>query len=121
MRRQVPDPFARVRAAGLALPRVEEATRYDGSPVLRMDGVFVAGLATHASAEPGTLVVRADIDTRAGYLEDAPEAYHLTAYYKRHPVLLVRLDRVDDVTLRDLLATSYRLTLPKVRRRTRAR
>ena len=68
-RRTGPGSFATVRTAGLALPGVEAATRYDGSPVLKVGGVFMAGLATHESAEPGTLDVRADVEEGAGLLE----------------------------------------------------
>jgi hypothetical protein len=37
------DPFGRVRTAGLALAGVEAATKYDGSPVLKAGGSFMAG------------------------------------------------------------------------------
>jgi len=40
------DPFEPVRAVGLTLPDVEAATKYDGSPVLKLGGSFLAGLAT---------------------------------------------------------------------------
>ena len=68
-----PDGFDRVRAIGLALPRVEATTNYDGSPRLKAGGVFMAGLAMHPSAEPGSLVLRCDVDDRALLIEDAPE------------------------------------------------
>ena len=45
--------FDIVKAVGLALPDVEATTKYDGSPVLKVDGMFMAGLATHPSPEPG--------------------------------------------------------------------
>ena len=48
--------FDVVRTVGLGLPGVEAATKYDGSPMLKVGGSFMAGLATHRSAEPGTLV-----------------------------------------------------------------
>jgi hypothetical protein len=112
-----PDAFGAVRAAGLALPGVEAATKYDGSPVLKVGGAFMAGLALHPSAEPDTLVVRVDLDERACLLEEAPDTYYLTEYYHRHPVLLVRLSRIDRDALRDLLSVSRRLTLPKARPR----
>ena len=115
------DAFERVTAVGLSLPDVEAATKYDGSPVLRVGGAFMAGLATHRSAEPETLVVRMGADDRARLLEDAPDAYYLTDYYRGHPVVLVRLSRVDRDALRDLLSVSWRLTLPKARTRGRAR
>ncbi len=112
-----PDPFATVKAVGLTLPDVETATKYDGSPVLRVGGCFMAGLATHGSAEPATLVVRVDLEERHWLLEDAPETYYLTDYYRGHPVVLVRLSQVDRDALRDLLSTSRRLTLAKARKR----
>jgi hypothetical protein len=100
---------------GLALPGVEAATKYDGSPMLKLGGSFMAGLATHRSAEPETLVVRADLEERECLMEDAPEAYYLTAYYRNHPVVLVRLSQLDWDALRDLLSMSRRLTLAKHR------
>jgi hypothetical protein len=109
--------FDRVKAIGLTLPHVEAVVRYDGAPVLKIDGVFMAGLATHASAEPDTLVVRADIEEREAYLEDARETYYLTEYYRPYPLVLVRLARLDEAALRDLLVVSHRLTLPKTRLR----
>jgi hypothetical protein len=108
--------FATVEAIGLTLPGVEKAIRYDGSPVLRIGGCFMAGLATHPSAEPATLVVRAELDDRDTLIEDAPEIYYLTDYYRRYPLVLVRLSRIDRGALRDLLNGSRRLTLPKIRR-----
>ena len=113
------DPFETVREVGLALPDVEATTKYDGSPALKVGGAFMAGLATHRSAEPETLVVRVDVEERAWLLEDAPETYYLTDYYRNHPVVLVRLSRIDRDALRDLLSVSWRLTLPKAGKRGR--
>jgi hypothetical protein len=33
----------------------------------------MAGLATHRSAEPNTLVVRVDLEERNSFIDDAPE------------------------------------------------
>ena len=115
------DPFERVRNAGLALADVEAAVRYDGSPVLKVGGCFMAGLATHPSAEPETLVVRVGLEEREWLLEDAPETYYVTDDYRKYPVVLVRLSQVDSDALRDLLAVSRRLTLEKTRRRVPSR
>jgi hypothetical protein len=109
--------FDVVEKIGLALPGVEAATRYDGSRVLKVAGVFMAGLATHSSAEPNTLVVRAGLDERESFIEEAPDTYYLTEYYRRYPLVLVRLERVTREALRELLSSSYRLTLPKTRLR----
>ena len=108
--------FDRVRRIGLTLPGVVADTKYDGSPRLTLDGCFVAGLATHESADADSLVVRSDPDERTWLLEEAPETYYLTDYYERYPLVLARLSALADDALRDLLVTSRRLTMPKTRR-----
>jgi hypothetical protein len=105
--------FARVVSIGLGMPGVEAVTRYDGARVLKAGGTFMAGLASHPSAEPNTLVVRADVDDRAWLLEEAPEIYYLTDFYRKYPLVLVRLSRVDREALHDLLSVSRRLALRK--------
>jgi hypothetical protein len=111
------DPFARVRDVGLALPDVAATTGYDGSPRLTARGVFMAALAAHRSAEPGTLVVRTDVEDRERLLEDAPDTYYVTDHYRPHPVVLVRLARVNRDALRDLLSVSWRLAVARTRGR----
>ena len=109
--------FDEVIAVGLELPDVEVATKYDGTQVLRLRGCFLAGLATHPSAEPATLVVRYELEERAWLLEDAADTYYTTDYYERLPLVLARLQRLDRNALRDLLTVSWRLTASKSRRR----
>ncbi|HEY7169742.1 MAG TPA: hypothetical protein VH417_02785 [Vicinamibacterales bacterium] len=121
MKRRRSNAFDVVIEIGMALPHVEAATRYDGSPVLKVAGVFMAGLATHPSAEPDTLVVRAGLDEREMFIEDAPETYYLTEFYRPYPLVLVRLERVTRDAIRELLSSSHRLTLPKTRLRRRRR
>src|SRR5260370_2084184 len=113
----VTDAFDIVRTVGLTLPDVEATTKSDGSPVLKVDGIFMAGLATHPSAEPDTLVVRAGLEDRERLVEDAPETYYLTDYYRSYPLVLVRLSRVEPDALHDLLSASSRMTTAKARRR----
>jgi hypothetical protein len=115
IRRCPADPFATVADVGRTLPEVEAATRYDGSPVLKVRGTFVAGLASHRSAEPETLVVRMEFEEREALLEDAPETYYVTEYYRKYPVVLARLARLDRDALHDLLSVSRRLALMKAR------
>ena len=88
--------FESVQRVGLALPDVEAATKHDGSPVLKAGGCFMAGLATHPSAEPGTLVVRFNLEDRDALLEDAPETYYVTDYYEPYPVVLARLAQLNE-------------------------
>jgi len=121
MKRQPARLFDVVRRIGLTLPDVESAVRYDGSPVLKVAGCFMAGLASHESAEPGSLIVRADVEDREWLLADAPDIYYVTEYYGRHPVVLARLARLDRDALHDLLSTSRRLTLAKATSSRRSR
>lgn len=108
--------FDTASTVGLSLPGVQATTRYDGSPVLKLGGCFMAGLATHRSAEPDTLVVRVNLEERELLLDEAPETYYVTDHYRRYPVVLVRLSRIDRDALRDLLSVSWRLTSAKARR-----
>ena len=119
-RQIIPRAFDIVRTIGLELPGVEATTKYDGSPVLKLDGVFMAGLAMHPSAEPDTLVVRSELDDREALVEDAPETYYLTDYYRSYPLVLVRLKRVEPDALRELLSVSWRMTRSKTQRRRRS-
>jgi hypothetical protein len=109
--------FEIVKAVGVTLPGVEAATKYDGSPVLKAGGCFVAGVASHRSAEPDTLVVRSPLEERDRLIEDAPETYYLTDYYRTYPLVLVRLSQVSTDALRDLLSVSRQMALGKSQRR----
>ena len=117
--RAASDTFDTVREVGLTLPNVQAGTKYDGSPVLKVGGAFLAGVATHRSAESATIVVRVGLEERNWLLQEAPDTYYLTDYYRRHPVVLVRLTGIDRDALRDLLSVSWRLTLPKSRKPSR--
>lgn len=97
-----------VEAVGRRLRGVERATRYDGAPTWRAHGVFLASMATHASAEPGTLVVKVNPADRTGLLDDAPDTYYLTEYYRPHPVVLVRVSTIEPEALRELLTMAIR-------------
>jgi hypothetical protein len=94
--------FETVRALGLQLPNVEETTGY-GKPALKVGGKMFACLPSHKSAEPDSLVVRTDFDTRAELLAAAPDVYYLTNHYQDYPSVLVRLSRTTPDMLRDLL------------------
>jgi hypothetical protein len=102
-----------VAEIGLSLVGVEPAIKHDGSPILKVGGRFMAGLTTHPSAEPCTLVVRVNREDRPWLLEDAPDTYYVTDYHRPHPVVLVRLRRIDRDALRDLLTAARQVTLRK--------
>jgi hypothetical protein len=92
------------------------AADWAGAPVLKVRGCLVAGLASHRSVEPGTLVVRCALDDRERFLEDAPDTYYVTDYYRPHPVVLARLSHLDRDALHDLLAVSWRMAIQKAPR-----
>src|SRR4051812_11668708 len=95
--------FEAVRALGREFPDLQESTTY-GSPALKFGKRLVACLAVHRSAEPGSLVVRTDFEQRSALISDDPETYYVTEHYMKHPVVLVRLARLQHDRLRDLLA-----------------
>jgi hypothetical protein len=99
--------FDMVRNIGLALPNVEESTAY-GSPALKVHGKLLACLPANPSAEPGSLVVRMDIDDRAELLAADPNAYYVTDHYIGYSAVLVRLSHVNPDVLRDLLGVAYK-------------
>ena len=56
----------------------------------------------------------------AALLEEAPDTYYLTDYYRSYPLVLVRLSRVGADALRDLLKVSWRITIAKAPKKRRA-
>jgi hypothetical protein len=104
---------------GLALPGTVESVSW-GSPSLKLRGKMYAVMASHRSAEPGTLVVILPIDERDEIIAADPDTYYLTDHYLNYPSLLVRLKRISDDALRDLLLAAWRLAgtaRPGTRRR----
>jgi hypothetical protein len=114
-----PPAYERVFAIGLQLPGVTRETKYDGSPVLRVNGCFVAGIASHHSAEPGSIVARCALEDREWLLSEAPETYYVTDYHRPYPIVLARLAKLGDDALRDLLSASWRLRMEKAASRVR--
>jgi hypothetical protein len=115
--------FARVRKMGLALPGTEESISWR-SPSLKLRGRMYAVMASHKSAEPGTLVVILPIEQRDELIAADPDTYYLTDHYVNYPSLLVRLKRIGDDALRDLLLAAWRLAgtmKPRTRRPRRQR
>ena len=114
--------FDAVRRISLVLPGVEESTAY-GSPALKVRGKLLACIAIHKSAEPGSLAVSIDFDRRAEMLAADPQVYYLTDHYVDHPVVLVRLSRINLDALRDLLGGAWRFVTtqtPRGRGRSRS-
>src|SRR5262245_48892132 len=103
--------FARVRRVGLKVPGLEEGKAWNG-PCLKASKKIAACMATHKSVEPGTLVVVVGEGVRDELIEGDPDVYYIKDHYVPWPTVLVRLELIDDVALRDLsmMAARYRYT-----------
>jgi hypothetical protein len=113
--------FDAVREIALALPDVEETTIH-GAPCFKLRGKLLTCQALDKSVEPNTLAVRIDFDQRAGFLAADPSVYYVTDHYMNYPAVLVRLPRIDQDSLRDLLAMAWRFVgSPKKKTRRRGR
>jgi len=108
--------FDRVCRLGLSLPGVEEAKAW-GVPALRASGRVICCTAAHKDAEPNTLVVMLPFEQRDALVEEEPDLYYLKPHYVGHPCVLVRLSRVRDDALRDLLITAERFVSDAGRRK----
>ena len=116
-----PDPFRIVRTIGLELPGVEESTMY-GAPALKVGGKLLACMASHKSAEPGSLVVRIGFDARDALIADDSRVYYVKPHYQNYQAVLVRLALIDREALGDLLRSAWRtVTASSPKRPTRAR
>jgi hypothetical protein len=112
--------FDAVRKIGLTLPGVEEGTAY-GSPALRLKGKLLACMASHRSAEPGSLVVCVSFEDRAALIAEAPEIYYVKEHYLNYEAVLVRLSRTSPDALRDLLGVAYIFVSGKAKNRSQAK
>ena len=110
-----PTGFDLVRKLGLALPGVEEETYY-GSPALKIGKRLLACIAIHRSAEPGSLVVRTDFETRAALVDEESSIFYVTEHYRNHPVVLVRLSKIKEDQMRDLLQAAWRIIVDHQKR-----
>ena len=99
--------FKAVEAIGRTLPDVEVTTSW-GQPTLKVNGRMFVCIASHKSAEPGTLVVMMDFTDRDALITDDPETYYLKEHYVGYPCVLVRLSRVHPDALRDLVVGAHR-------------
>ena len=108
-------PYDSVRDALSGIPDVEEATSW-GAPAWKTGGKMFACAPTNRSAEPGSLVVRIAFDRRAELLAEAPETYYITDHYAGYTGVLVRLAKVDQTALRDLLIGAMKFVAAKKKR-----
>ncbi|HEV7364565.1 MAG TPA: MmcQ/YjbR family DNA-binding protein [Gemmatimonadales bacterium] len=100
--------LATVRRLSLGFPGVEEGLSY-GTPGFRVRGKFLARL-----WEDGvTLVVKCGDDERDFRMKADPETFFITDHYRGYPTVLVRLARVTEADLQDVLEQAWRLQAPR--------
>ena len=107
--------FPTVKKIGLSLPGVEEGTAY-GSPALKVRGDLLACMAIHKSAEPNSLAVRCSFEERDALIAEDPRTYYLTNHYLNHPCVLVRMSRLKEDVVRDLLRMSWNFVTARKRK-----
>jgi hypothetical protein len=104
--------FDIVRKIGRSFPGVEESTCY-GQPALKFCGRMFTCMASHSSAEPGSLVVLVDFPRRQELLAEAPDVYYITGHYIGYPSVLVRLEKIQPDALRGLLTGALQFVQTK--------
>lgn len=106
--------FDTVRRIGLQLPEVTPSLHF-GAPALKLRGEMFVCVPSHRSAEADSLAVRMDFDRRDALIAAAPDTYYVKEHYEGYPCVLVRLKRVDEDALRDLLLVGWRFVDGKQR------
>lgn len=99
-----------VREIGLAFPGVEEATSY-GTPALKAGK---RGMLCRLRTSPDALVIRVtDMLEREAMLQGDPDVFFTTPHYDGYPYVLVKLEKVDPVELRELVEEAWRIKSAK--------
>lgn len=98
------------------LPGVEESTWYR-TPALKAGGKGFARLRTEAE---GGLVLRCETAEKEALLASDDPAFYTTPHYDGYPYILVDLDCVEPVHLRELLDAAWWLTASAKLRKARA-
>jgi hypothetical protein len=108
-----------LREIALKFPDVEEGTTERGV-AFTVRGRLLTCAAVHASAEPGSIVVRVSVEQRARLLASYPDALYLPDHYAKHPAVLARIGRLDRDSLRDILGAAWLFVTEKAVRRKRS-
>lgn len=107
-RKNEPVTYEAAREIALALPGVEESTSY-GTPACKVKGKLFLRL--HQDGE--SLVIRIEFAEREILMEADPETFYITDHYLNYPWILIRLERVREDQLSELLKQAWRLVAPK--------
>jgi hypothetical protein len=97
-----------VRRIALSLPGVEEGPSY-GTPGFRVKGRFMARFWEDGE----TLVVKCGHAESEFWQKYDPEIFFITDHYRGYPTVLVRMARVSEENLREVLEQAWRFQAPK--------
>jgi len=95
-------------ALSLDLPGVEEATSW-GQPNLKAHGKLWVWWSPHEDAP----VFKVPFEEREILVEAEPETFFFTPHYKRHPLVLVRPEKLDLAWAKANLRKVWRAQAPK--------
>ncbi|WP_412538373.1 MmcQ/YjbR family DNA-binding protein [Longispora sp. K20-0274] len=107
-----------------ALPETVELSSSDGLPAWRVRDKPLAwerplrraDLAALGDAAPDGPILAArvpDVGAKEALLAEDPEVYFTTPHFDGYPAILVRLDRIGEPELRELLTEAWLLRAPK--------
>lgn len=113
-----------VRRIALALPQTVELPSHDGLFAWRVkDKTFVwerplrrADLAALGDAAPDGPILCArvpDLGAKEALLADDSDVYFTTPHFNGYPAVLVRLDRIDEAELTELVTEAWYALAPK--------
>jgi hypothetical protein len=98
-----------VLAVAERLPGVEVGQSY-GTPSLKVRNKFMCRLRSN----PDALVMRViDLEDRDALLKGNPDVYFITPHYQEYPAILVRLEKIGQAELAELVEDAWRLQAPK--------
>jgi hypothetical protein len=100
--------FEQVCALGLKLPGVQRSSSY-GTPALKVKGSLFARL----KEDGETLVLKVDMMSRDHMLRAQPDRFYITDHYREYPWILLRLARVTEPEMRELLEDAWELAAPR--------
>jgi hypothetical protein len=97
-----------VRKIALTFPHVEEGMSY-GTPALKVKKKLLVRL----KEDPDSIVLKMPFEQREALMAEEPETYYITEHYRNYEYMLVRLSRVSEDAIRDLLKAAYRSVLSR--------
>lgn len=100
--------FEDVRRIALKFPHVEDGTSY-GTAALKVKKKFFVRL----REDGDSLVIGMPFEQREALMAEDPATYYITDHYLNYEYVLVRLSKVSEEALRDLLMGAYRAALAK--------